>query len=488
MDMLNNILTLAPQCGLRHFHGSRHTRSYYLHDIKYGVVPESTSESAVSHGSAESMSEKSKESYIIPSMCVLGCFRHDNDKANDEHLQFGNAAIVIEANAPADEERDSDNSVDADESRKPEYPAVDPFHVPDVIDILPPTPLNATSRPAERGRSSKKHSRDDDEEDRAGPSSKRLRTFRSGDESPHSLPSSMPNLPKSDQVQAPNASAYPIGPSQSSNIPQSSPLPPPPNLSIYASHTISENSNRGHVIGLRVTAQIFTFYYFDRAGSICSEPLDIANVEDLKKLVECILRMSCTASIQRLGYETLFQPPEISFEEHMAGHLEPKLPDWRTVKEHRVEVEGQTYTLDRVLYTSSSLYGRGTFVYTAKRKLAFPRQDAKLEDDAAIPSDVVIKCSWQVVGSTRSRSNELYKLAAERNVSGVVKLYASKVVRRLSDGRSPRGFLVQGWEYRNRELKVEVMGPLCIPLHEVSDVSEFRNAFISLVKGTRLWW
>jgi len=75
----------------------------------------------------------------------------------------------------------------------------------------------------------------------------------------------------------------------------------------------------------------------------------------------------------------------------------------------------------------------------------------------------------------------LYRLAAERGVQGVSHLYRSTTFSRLSHGF--RGRLADGTQFCDRELRVQVLGPLCVPLYRVASLDDFKKAFISLVKA-----
>ena len=98
------------------------------------------------------------------------------------------------------------------------------------------------------------------------------------------------------------------------------------------------------------------------------------------------------------------------------------------------------------------------------RPLAKPQKNPA--DPIHSPRSVVVKLSWQL--DSWHDEEALYRLAAERGVQGVSHLYRSATFSRLSHGF--RGRLVDVTQFCDRELRVQVLGPLCIPLYRV-DIS-----------------
>lgn len=98
-----------------------------------------------------------------------------------------------------------------------------------------------------------------------------------------------------------------------------------------------------------------------------------------------------------------------------------------------------------------------------------------------IPDRVIIKCAWQAV--SKQPEDELFRLAHARGVGGLAKLYGSCTVGHLSQG--VRGKICGQRAYQDRELRVQVMGPRCVPLYRVKDLETFKKAFTSLVEGLR---
>ena len=114
----------------------------------------------------------------------------------------------------------------------------------------------------------------------------------------------------------------------------------------------------------------------------------------------------------------------------------------------------------------------------------FPTTLARAESSESalatnVPSRVAVKMSWHT--SSSHSEDELLRLAEERGVQGVARLYRSTVVHRVSEGL--RGRLVPAAMYADRELRVQVIGPLARPLYEVSSLETFKTAFRSLVES-----
>ncbi|KAF8334070.1 uncharacterized protein EI90DRAFT_504196 [Cantharellus anzutake] len=237
---------------------------------------------------------------------------------------------------------------------------------------------------------------------------------------------------------------------------RSPPTPDPSSLMQYALRTLSAIGNRRHVSGIHVDGNMFQLWYFDRAGSICSSKISIK--DDAELFVASIVLFSL-ASKERLGYESFLGAP--------AG---VRRRSWLTIQNHEVQVEGHRLRLLGTIHSAASLYGRGTVVYEAEPM-------SGLMDP---PSRVVVKCSWQPV--SKHSEDELYRLASQRGVKGLVTLHASCTASSLSEG--VRGDLCGIQFYQDRELRVQVLSPFCIPLYTVKDSDAFRAAFISLVEGS----
>ncbi|KAF8331123.1 uncharacterized protein EI90DRAFT_3058630 [Cantharellus anzutake] len=229
----------------------------------------------------------------------------------------------------------------------------------------------------------------------------------------------------------------------------SPPTPDPSSLKHHALRTLSTIGNRRHVLGIHVDGNMFQLWYFDRAGSICSSKISI---KDDAELFATSIVLFSLASKERLGYEPCFEAP--------AGM---KRRSWSTIRNHEVGVEGYRFRL----LSAASLYGRGTFVY-----------EAELISGPVIQSGrLAIKCSWQPI--SKHPEDELYRLANQRGVSGLATLHASCTVSLLSDG--VRGDLFANCSYQDRELRVQVLSPFCVPLYTVQNMDTFQTAFTSLV-------
>lgn len=231
------------------------------------------------------------------------------------------------------------------------------------------------------------------------------------------------------------------------------------NLTKNAFSVMSEAGHRRHILGVLVQGLEIFLCYYDRAGSICSTPIHLIN--DSVSALTAILLLHL-GTFEKLGFDPSMKPP--------AGKPLPT-----HIQGCQIYIAERAFTLDQVVHWGRTLYGRGTIVYAAKPDPA----DLKKHGHITLPEVVIIKTSWQV--TTRELEDGLYRRAAARNVEGVARLYSSCVGDRLSLG--PRGKLVPLGDYTDRELRIQVLGPVCMPLYRVVDVDQFKAAFISLVKG-----
>ena len=222
--------------------------------------------------------------------------------------------------------------------------------------------------------------------------------------------------------------------------------------------------NRRHVLGLLATGPNLSFWYFDRGGGLFSTPLHL--VTDATQIASALMRLalSCAAAF---GLEPIIQSssPWEAFE---------------TVKASYVIIDGLRFLLQKTLHVSRDLEGRGTVVFAARKGIEH-EEHASLHADS-IPADVIVKLSWQDV---RAQSEDmLFRRAQEHRVEGIAKLYCSSKPACLSTGPRRLLSLLAGTHYHDRELRVQVMGPLCLPLYRVRDIEVFKSAFRSLVEGT----
>lgn len=236
-------------------------------------------------------------------------------------------------------------------------------------------------------------------------------------------------------------------------------------LTKMASKVIHYAGQRRHLLGVLIDGPDIFLFYFDRAGSIRSSRTRM--VDNPVGVVAAILLLHLSTS-KRLGFDPSIMPPP---QQSIATRLEKCL----------IDVEGHTFTIEGQVHRGQSLYGRGTAIYIAKPN---PSSGESNQDHIPFPESVIVKTSWQI--TTRELEDELYKRAAAYNVEGVSKLYCSRRGGVLSDGIRAR-LLIPSSAYTDRELRIQVLGPICMPLWRVADVDKFKTAFISLVQGQRLF-
>lgn len=238
---------------------------------------------------------------------------------------------------------------------------------------------------------------------------------------------------------------------------------PPQELARCALEALSTLGNRRHILGFTIHGLIMRFWYFDRAGTVYTTPLQLND----KSFVKAFIRLIFSDSAE-LGFENALQPPT-------TGLLSSQFND---VIGCTIDIQGSSFTIREKLHSAFELYGRGTTVYGAKRLKSGGPQNGSLSS-FVIPEDVVIKLSWQL--TDWGSEDALYRLAAEKGVHGISHLYRSANMTRLSRGCRRR--LVRANQYRDRELRAQVLGPLAVPLYRVKQLSSFTAAFKSLVRG-----
>lgn len=297
--------------------------------------------------------------------------------------------------------------------------------------------------------------------------------------------------------------------------------PPKPRLDSYlsacAANVFHATGNRRYILGIHASGLRIRFYMFDRAGVVYTLPLQLDQPRDARAFVSAILCLSLLSPIQ-LGLEPLFRVSSLS-----TPRLSPYV-SLSSATNSLVQVQDEEFVVEDLIKSVYGCHGRGTTIigvrlgakprtptnqqpvdrrsrakiprkglirrlkFTAQRKrksrkstsdpsLSLHDHDSGLR--ASIPNGerLVMKLSWQI----RSRQSEdaLLLLAHEKGVEGVIRLYRSCVAGRLSDG--PRGKLVPKGMYVDRELRVQILGPRCIPLKHVADLEDFKQAFRSLV-------
>ena len=255
---------------------------------------------------------------------------------------------------------------------------------------------------------------------------------------------------------APEANRDPA-PATSQHPPQPGPKPPD-ELARCALEVLCSKGNRRHALGISFADREARFWYFDRAGSLRTPKLTVNG----RPFVRALMKFAfCNAA--QLGMEDAFNPPK--------DNLSPPIFD--RVEGWTIHVQGSTFTISEILHSAQELHGRGTAVFSADGEAAESSRSHSL------PPKVVVKLSWQL--TSWHDEEALYRLAAERGVQGVSHLYRSASLSRLSHGF--RGRLVDATRFCDRELRAQVLGPLCIPLYRVESLDNFKKAFIALVKS-----
>lgn len=255
---------------------------------------------------------------------------------------------------------------------------------------------------------------------------------------------------------------------ESSNQPSSSKQrapEPPEDLSRMAQETLSASGNRRHVIAITITDIVVRLWYFDRAGTIRTAPTKLNDASFARAFMRLVY-----ADASHIGFEDAFEP---------SIHPDEKSPSPTDVVGSRVLVQGSYFTISEKLHSAMELHGRGTAVYAAQNLEMVQSKDDGASALQTMPKQVVVKFSWQL--TDWHSEDALYLLAERYGVRGISRLYRSASIARLSQGL--RGRLLKSSQYRDRELRAQVMGPIAIPLLRVKDLDTFKAAFKSLVEG-----
>jgi hypothetical protein len=237
-------------------------------------------------------------------------------------------------------------------------------------------------------------------------------------------------------------------------------------LAANATRVFRATGNRRHIIGVHVNRMKVHFCFYDRAGTIYTNPLDLRS--DAQQLIAAIISLSFLDAFS-LGLEP---------------YLASKTPTSPSMllqgsNSYSIDVDGlclRTYSL----LHAGEMFSRATAVFSA---IPIPMESSSNALSAigiGLPSHVVVKMSWHTPSSPSE--DELLRLAEECGVQGVARLYRSTVSHRVSEGL--RGRLVPAPMYADRELRVQVIGPLARPLYEVNGLETFKTACRSLVKST----
>ncbi|KAF8339797.1 uncharacterized protein EI90DRAFT_3037795 [Cantharellus anzutake] len=226
-----------------------------------------------------------------------------------------------------------------------------------------------------------------------------------------------------------------------------------------ATDAMARRGNRRHVIGVLVNHSNVTFWYFDRSGGFYSAPVDL--VKRPCEVISGLVRLSLSTAFA-LGLE-----PAIEF------------PDpWRafdTMESAAIVIQGIPFLLQVAVHISRDLEGRGLVLFSARKQ-----DTSEHSTSLIIPENVMIKFSWEHVGLPRSDS--LYRRAEQCGVHGVAQLFCSSTLGHLSEGPRTRLKHESRIDYRNRELRAQVLGPSCVPLYRVLPDRDFERAFRSLVE------
>ena len=236
-------------------------------------------------------------------------------------------------------------------------------------------------------------------------------------------------------------------------------------LSENATRIFRATGNRRHVIGVYVKRMKVRFCFYDRAGTIYTTPLD------LRSDAQCII-----AAIISLSFLDAFS---LGLEPYLAANT-PAAPSrlLQGGKNYSIEVDGLCLCTDSLLH-AGEMFGRATAVFSAT---IMPRESSSVALSALgmdVPPRVVLKMSWHTPSSHSEA--EFLRLAEKRGVQGVARLYRSTIAHRVSEGLRSR--LVPALMYADRELRIQVIGPLARPLYEVDNLETFKTAFRSLVKS-----
>jgi hypothetical protein len=141
-------------------------------------------------------------------------------------------------------------------------------------------------------------------------------------------------------------------------------------------------------VHLTVCGSIFNLAIFDRAGGVVSK--DYSIIKDLGTFIRVIRRLGRDLDAYDLGLDRTVVPL------HTLG-------SWKEFPEFQVMVGGSTYITQGVpLWQSTSLVGRGTFVWVVKRKVN-GEQDGKGGAEAFI-----LKNAWRACA--RLAESTVYKM------------------------------------------------------------------------------
>ncbi|KAF8338021.1 uncharacterized protein EI90DRAFT_3041335 [Cantharellus anzutake] len=288
-------------------------------------------------------------------------------------------------------------------------------------------------------------------------------------------------------------------------------------LSQYAMEAFSALGNRRHVLGILVAGTKVQFRYYDRAGTISSTDIELE--KDAQEFAAAVMCFSLMTP-QLLGRELLFtQIPKSAQTNSPFG----------TLTGAKIRVDGLKFEIDKPVYVSRALFGRGTAVYRAFNITDHPPIDDEQADDGAYsfeekgeiykpgegplhshdeeeeyeeegnevegvrnksppgrkraPKVVIIKLSWQPVDCDNEA--ELLKDARKgQEPFCTPHLFATRVGGKLSDYdrrfNLPDPLTVPG-QFADRVLRVQVVGPVLRPLYTCQD--NWKEVLLSILDG-----
>ena len=237
-------------------------------------------------------------------------------------------------------------------------------------------------------------------------------------------------------------------------------------LAANATRVFRATGNRRHVVGVYIHHLKVRFCIYDRSGTIYTTPLDLRS--DAQHIIAALISLSFLDAFS------------LGLEPYLASKT-PASPSslLQGGTDYVIDVDGLCLRTNSLLH-AGEIFFRATAVFSATLMPAESSESARSALATDVPSRVAVKMSWHTTSS--HSEDELLRLAEERGVQGVVRLYRSTVVHRVSEGLRSR--LVPAPMYADRELRVQVIGPLARPLYEVSNLETFKTAFRSLVKST----
>ena len=238
---------------------------------------------------------------------------------------------------------------------------------------------------------------------------------------------------------------------------------PPPALARLVADVFAAPGCRRHILALSFDQLFAYLWYFDRAGSIRSERIPTLDI----RFIATVLRLGLPDRRQA-GFEPQIMTPAY-------GLMGPGVD----IAGYRMVVEGGEFVFNSVV--RSGEYPSGKTVYLAHDASG----DRSRRDSAGATGAgdmVFVELQWPL--SDSPRADELVRVVAENNRNeGSFCLYASDVFTRLSD--DVRGSIFPGGAdrlYLDRELRVQVFGPLSTSGVDFKDHDGLREMYSSVVK------